>query len=241
MYKFLILFFLISTSTFAVDIENKEQAIDEQHLELLKKSNSKLEIQNEILRGSANDIQLMYFAALGFSSTFLLAFLGVNVYFSRTKFEEERKSLESLYNVKLAEVSLKLEESTNEKFTEINQDIEELVNSRVKSLQKKIDLQDEAIKNEKLRMKLVVCELESQIITTESTLVRKYIEIAVLANQSDRDWMVGEYLLKADDLISKGVKIGSMTLSKNITMLRSLPEHHEKLINKIESNLVGAE
>lgn len=102
---------VLSIQTHAKDTTKIEQEQSKAEITLLKENFRILEAQNEILRGSAHDIQLMYLSALGFSATFLITFLGVNVYFSRTKFEEERKSLESLYEAKSKEQLLRLEEA----------------------------------------------------------------------------------------------------------------------------------
>ncbi|WP_412495486.1 hypothetical protein BCV29_16900 [Vibrio cyclitrophicus] len=116
------------------------------NVELLQDKIRLLEAQNEILLSSTSDIQFMYLAALAFAATFLLAFLGVNVYFNKSKYEEERKLLESLYESNVKDLANLNESEIQNKLTNIKNDLHESlegkierVNSIIDSLEKSLD------------------------------------------------------------------------------------------------------
>ncbi|CAH6896890.1 exported hypothetical protein [Vibrio chagasii] len=241
MYKYLllvlVLFSLHSHAEQKELVESSERYINVE-VEVLKDNIRVLEAQNEILLSSSKDIQLMYLAALGFSATFLITFLGVNVYFSRTKFEEERKSLENLYEIKSKEQLIKLEETLHSSINEVKESIPKTVSEKIKPLTSSLESYSQKLENEKLRVDLELIILKIGSTTTKSTLVRLYIEAANLANKRKQDWRVGEFLLEADQLLSKGTKIGSVSVSDTMVTLRTFPKHHEKLVSSIETKLV---
>lgn len=241
MYKYLLLvlvFFSLYSHAGKEELVESSSKHRNAEIEVLKDNLRVLEAQNEILLSSSKDIQLMYLSALGFSATFLITFLGVNVYFSRTKFEEERKLLENLYEVKSKEQLMKLEETLHSSITEVKEIIPTTISQRIKPLTGSMERYSRKLEKEKLRVDLELIMLKIGSTTTESTLVRLYIEAASLANQRDQDWRVANFLLEADQLLSKGAKIGSLSVSDTIVMLRTFPKHHEKLVSSIETKLV---
>ncbi|WP_422767521.1 hypothetical protein ACOX9X_07100 [Photobacterium leiognathi subsp. mandapamensis] len=241
MYKYLLLVLVLFSLHSHAEQEELVESADRHkraEIEVLKDNIRVLEAQNEILKSSSKDIQLMYLAALGFSATFLITFLGVNVYFSRTKFEEERKSLENLYEVKSKEQLMKLEETLHSSINEVKESIPTTVSQKIKPLTGSLERYSKKLEKEKLRVDLELIILTIGSTTTESTLVRLYIEAASLANQREQDWRVGDFLLEADQLLSKGAKIGSLSVADTMVTLRTFPKHHEKLVSSIETKLV---
>lgn len=229
---------MICPAAASADDAPKSALEQSNQLSLLKEKIGVLEAQNEIFRESAQDIQLMYLAALAFSGTFLITFLGVNVYFSSTKFEEERKSLESLYKMKSEAQLFKLEEALNHHVEEIKKTIPEIVKKQIDPLSHSIDKQSKKMLSEQLRVDLELKLIEIELTTTESTLVRYYIEASVLANKLEEDWRIGEYLLKVEKLLTGGARVTEIAISDMVIKLRGLPAHHEILVNRIESQIL---
>ena len=102
-----------------------------------------------------------------------------------------------------------------------------------------VELQSNRLNAEELRVDLGLLMLNIKVTTTEATLVRMYIEAASLANKMKQDWRVGNFLLEADKLLSKGVKIESLSFADTIGKLQAYPEHHEILVTRIKEKLVA--
>ena len=60
---------------------------------ILKENIIRLEEQNKILLSTNSDIRSSYYWALSFCATFLILFLGVNIYFFRNRFNEDKEFL----------------------------------------------------------------------------------------------------------------------------------------------------
>lgn len=133
----------------------------------------KLEEQNKILKSSSSDLRNSYYWALGFSATFLLVFLGINLYSANRRFDDEKNNFEKMLNNKIANEILTINkiieehhfqntgiikneihkiESKNDEFnkliTEKLSEFNDLNKAKYKELSKKILVNNESIKTE---------------------------------------------------------------------------------------------
>ncbi|UPR30023.1 hypothetical protein IS519_01710 [Vibrio crassostreae] len=209
-------------------------------IELLQDKIRLLEVQNEILASSTSDIQFMYLAALAFAATFLIAFLGVNVYFTKSKYEEERRSLESLFKSNVKELSNLNKTEIQQKLEEIQTDLNESLVSSNERTNSRIDLLKRSLGHEKLNREFDLCKVEIKCTDIKATKARLYIRAALLANELGRDSTVADQLISLNELMNEGAKIGSLSVSDAIKNLRSLPNHHEQLVEKLERKIIAA-
>lgn len=138
----------------------------------------KLEEQNKILKSSSSDLRNSYYWALGFSATFLLVFLGINLYSANRRFDDEKNNFETMLNNKIANEILTINkiieeyhfqnigiiknkiheiESKNDEFnkliTEKLSEFNDLNKAKYKELNKKILVNNESIKTETDKLK----------------------------------------------------------------------------------------
>lgn len=138
----------------------------------------KLEEQNKILKSSSSDLRNSYYWALGFSATFLLVFLGINLYSANRRFDDEKNNFEKMLNNKIANEILTINkiieehhfqntgiikneihkiESKNDEFnkliTEKLSEFNDLNKAKYKELNKKILVNNESIKTETDKLK----------------------------------------------------------------------------------------
>ena len=138
----------------------------------------KLEEQNKILKSSSSDLRNSYYWALGFSATFLLVFLGINLYSANRRFDDEKNNFEKMLNNKIANEILTINkiieehhfqntgiikneihkiESKNDEFnkliTEKLSEFNDLNKAKYKELSKKILVNNESIKTETDKLK----------------------------------------------------------------------------------------
>lgn len=138
----------------------------------------KLEEQNKILKSSSSDLRNSYYWALGFSATFLLVFLGINLYSTNRRFDDEKNNFETMLNNKIANEILTINkiieeyhfqnigiiknkiheiESKNDEFnkliTEKLSEFNDLNKAKYKELNKKILVNNESIKTETDKLK----------------------------------------------------------------------------------------
>jgi len=227
---------LFATKALSSDVI-KEKSFE---IELLKNKIRELEIQNEIFFSSASDVQLMYLAALAFAATFLIAFLGINIYFTKSKYEEERKLLESLFESKVIELSTLTQSEIREKSDEAKEELEESFVRQIGYVKSRVELLKKKLTEEELLREYKIVQLEIKCTEVRATKARLHIKVAVLANKLGRDSQVAESLIQLSELLSQGAKIDSLSISWAIKDLRSLPEHHEKLIEQIEKQIISS-
>ncbi|MBA5764678.1 hypothetical protein H2O73_20150 [Vibrio sp. 404] len=209
-------------------------------VELLQEKIRVLEIQNEILSSTSSDIQMMYFAALAFAATFLIAFLGVNIYFTRSKFEEERKLLENLFEAKGKELSVFTQAEIEEHLVNIKSELRQDFEQSIKSLEAGISRQKERLTEEVLEREYQHLKLEIACTDVEATKARLHIALCVAANKLDRDTQIANNLIQLNELLSKGAQINSLSVSRAIKDLRTLPGHHAKLVEQVENKIIQA-
>ncbi|MFA0207659.1 hypothetical protein AB4536_12195 [Vibrio cyclitrophicus] len=209
-------------------------------VELLQEKIRLLEAQNEILLSSTNDIQFMYLAALAFAATFLLAFLGVNVYFTKSKYEEERRLLESLFESNVKDLANLNKNDIKNKLEKIKADLNESVEGSIGKVNFRIDFFEKSLEKEKLNREYDSCNLEIKCTTVKATKARLYIRAAILSNKLGWDSSLADHLVSLSEVLNDGTKIGSHSISEAIKDLRSLPGHHKKLIEQIETKIIAA-
>ncbi|MCJ8283404.1 MAG: hypothetical protein MJK14_27365 [Rivularia sp. ALOHA_DT_140] len=115
--------FFLGLLSFA--IAQEKSSLPNANIKELKVMNIQLIEQNKILKKSIDTTQSIYFSALGFAATFLIAFLGVNVYFSKSRADEQRRLHESRIDTKFSKL-----EATNKENIELK--VKELVDVNTK-------------------------------------------------------------------------------------------------------------
>ncbi|MEW4341623.1 hypothetical protein AB1J03_09740 [Vibrio diabolicus] len=113
---------------------------DEAVLEELNIQNIELSAQNQELKRSIATNQSIYFGALGFSGAFLIAFLGVNIYFSKTRADEDRAKIEAVLDERLKQATLKMKSELIDDLNKLKNENEQLISSHKREIISLTDL-----------------------------------------------------------------------------------------------------
>ncbi|MGD6734890.1 hypothetical protein ACP5PY_00340 [Photobacterium leiognathi subsp. mandapamensis] len=224
---------VVSFQAIAQTESESTQAISDLRVQIIR-----LEEQNKILITSNNDIRSSYYWALGFSATFLILFLGVNIYFFRNRFDEDKEfllnSIKDKFNLieknnqqviasEMAVFDAKLEMTFKTKSEQLTKYYDSSVSSNSTAIQRLL------IEVTELKLKNVISDgCKPNILTGYLALAKETLKLG-----SSYDWKTSECLSKAKELMDEGVKIEPMELPELITFINSLPEQFSGVSEEI--------
>ncbi|WP_166370887.1 hypothetical protein [Psychromonas sp. SA13A] len=212
-------------------------------MELLYESNIRLMEQNRILQSTASDLRSTYHWALGFSATFLLLFLGVNIYFFRNRYNEEKEYLLMHIDDSIEIKKTEIDTSLANKLSEVESKLENKVSSQIefslaKVLQKiKLNANDiQLCKVEALKLKLINTNNSGVKENILSENFRLAVEIRMLSGKS-WDWDVSNVLENINALLLEGTKFDPMEMPEVSTFLNNLPAQFTDQVTKIRFSI----
>lgn len=218
-----------------------EQLDNEIIISQLKEKNIRLEEQNKILISSASDLRASYYWSLSFAATFLLLFLGVNIYFFRNRYNEDKEYLLKHIDAKLLEGKNNAQKETSKKLLELEGKFEKIIADKVRSsisgINSKIDVIHSNIKYNKI--KILEVEIEQTKKTgVEVTLLSQYFQLAQevkTLNSNGWDWKLSDCLVEITKLLEKGVEIETGDLPELSDFLNNLPNQFSDAVHKIRT------
>ncbi|RLC96171.1 MAG: hypothetical protein DRI46_14065 [Chloroflexi bacterium] len=234
--------FLISPLE-AKDVQSIENNNLDATLSVLKEKNIRLEEQNKILIHTSTELRNSYYWALGFSATFLLLFLGVNIYFFRNRYNEDKEYL-------LKHVDSKLHEGANEMRNYVSKQLHNL-ESRLEKVSVKAVKQSINDINAKINNlhsiigmnKIDIIELEieqTKLSGVQANVLRSYVDIIQELRKLDNcgwDWKISDYLSEVCELLKEGVKFNSSELPEVSSLLNGLPNQFDDIVYKIRNHM----
>ena len=209
---------------------------------ILKENIIRLEEQNKILLSTTSDMRSSYHWALGFCATFLILFLGVNIYFFRNRFNEDKefllnkiedkfKGAESsnldLIKAEMSKFDKKLETSFKQKANELSKNYKASVASNLNKIQYlSVQVKDLELENTKAN-------------GCKPNILTGYFHLAEETHKlgSGFDWQLSECLVEARKLLDEGVEIESMEYPEVTTFLNSLPSQFNDVVEAIRKYL----
>ncbi len=217
------------------------QELDAERLIELNEQVIRLEEQNNILSESQRELRQVYMWALGFSGTFLLAFLGVNIYFTRTKYQEDRaanlRHIEDNLKLRTEELGNKFEvfeKNTIEEIENFNKKFESLTNNKIKDSSAAIRNLIDALDYRLSDLEVEVTEMKG---TDANTITACFEFIERLKTRSGYDWRIITLLEKVENLIDNGCKISSFEKGDYITILDKLPANCKGIASRVKGKV----
>ncbi|MGY3964687.1 hypothetical protein [Aeromonas veronii] len=230
----MILIFVFSCKSgfiFANTTQNQPQ----EQIKEISALNIRLQEQNEMLKLSIENYNSIIFSALGFAGTFLITFLGVNVYFVKNRVDEDKKNLERM-----------IEDKNKENFIELSNSITKIIDEHIDHLDKKTSSQAAVIST----------QLKAEIRTIDQKI--KYIHYDLAVNEYEKelcdgnkltaainlikcseavsfDWRTSQTLTEIKTLLKTGARYSASELPDVFKVLRDISEPNKKLAVDIET------
>ncbi len=228
----------------AVDeVANNKQESD--YVIELKINKIKLEEQNKLLKSSLNDLRASYYWSLSFAATFLLLFLGVNVYFFRNRYKDDKEYLLQKIDAeskKIIESSCDLIESKVDGLkSEVSRHISENLKKSVSGMESKVSSLSNDIQNS--RVDIIKLNIENTKRTgVKANVLRKYFELFRESRKLKGphwDWQVSEGLEEMYKLLCDGAEFDPSESSEVSGFLNGLPEKFSDGVHKVRTKLRG--
>lgn len=230
------------------------QQLEDQNSVGLSEQVVRLEEQNRILIESQKELRQVYLWALGFAATFLLTFLGVNVYFATARFNRDKNSLvESIDNkidLKGSELDLVIQDRMariDSKFEASESKLSDLVRTEVaNTIDPKVNKINNSLGNlrfaNKRRVYDIAC-LKYELLKDNGpkpTVLDRLFDVAEAANTIEWGWHVSKCLDEICTLIDAGTNIPSSDIPDRIKFLEKLPAEHDDMVQRIRAKIRGS-
>jgi len=236
---------MIVLSTTSLSAESKKEITQNESevIVLLKEKNLRLEEQNKFLITYTTELRNSYYWALGFAGTFLVLFLGVNIYFLRNKSEEDKERLTAHFDLIINEKTSLILQRVDKKIDDSQRLLHEIsdksvkettfpINNSISSLTEKI----QENKIEILELKLKNHEssgVKGNILSAHFRLAQEVRKLTT----SYWDWKVSDSLEEGYKLLEQGVEFDSGELPEITAFLNNLPKQFSDLAHKIRKKL----
>ena len=237
MRKFLLLVAMFLGSI-SLTMAQGNNSLPNVNLEELKVQNIQLIEQNKMLQTSLDKTQNVYFSALGFAATFLIAFLGINVYFSKSRADEDREVLESFIDKRFAELELAVKEKIQNETQHIEQKVNDLVDVNTKKVAKELKFRITASDSSILGLNLKVACIEFDLADCAGNKMSRAINVIEHSEVLERDWKTADMLTEVRKFLNSGTSFHSTELPEVFRILKSIRESNKQLALKVEQIIV---
>ncbi len=236
--------FIISTiilafvlTPFQVSAELSDQSNNEAIILDLREANLRLEEQNKMLKSSSSELKTSYYAALSFSATFLVLFLGINVYFFRSRYSEDKNYLQQHIDVNVdSKMNL-----VNDSFKTLEGQLESAIKEHTAvavaqhtaPLKSQISSLQSSNRYHSVDIKLLKIKLEE----TPSNKIRLLLSLAKDYKLLNWDYQLSETLVDIRELLKEGATFDSSDLPELEGFLNSLSNKYTTTISQIRTQL----
>ncbi|MFL7028341.1 hypothetical protein [Vibrio cyclitrophicus] len=236
MKKIIILLFL--GAVFSLPIQAESKGI----LEDLKIQNIELAAQNIELRNSIATNQSIYFGALGFSGAFLIVFLGVNIYFSKTRADEDRDKIESLLKERLNQATLLMKNELKVDLDLIKVQHKEMIGAYRENILKELNTKAESTESQikYLDYRITIIDYEALSDSSSSKLVSA-MKVIKKAEDIGWEWKTASMLTKVESHLDTGLKFYPAELSDVFTQLSNIKFPNNSLAKKLEAKILSTQ
>ena len=161
-FKIMLIFVFACTSffTFAETTNTNQQ----EQIKELSEQNIRLQEQSKMLKSSIDNYNNIIFSSLGFAGTFLIAFLGVNIYFMKNRADEDKKNIEQMIKEKNKESLMKLSKFITKEINKNIGNLENKISSQTASISSQVKTEFDSIdrKIKHIHYNLAVNEYEKE-------------------------------------------------------------------------------
>jgi len=203
----------------------------------LKEANVRLEEQNKMLKASSVELRNSYYSSLAFAATFLIVFLGINIYFFRNRFNEDKNYLlqhiDNEISSKLALTDDFFEKQEQKMVKVIEDQVSKDITGHIASLNGKIgSLQSE---NRYLTVDIILLKIKNE--KTPSNKLTLLMSLSKNYHSLKWDLQLSDTLVEIRDLLEAGASYDSSQLPELARFLDSLPQEFETTIKQVRSRL----
>lgn len=224
----------------------KEQKNSETTISLIKEKNIRLEEQNKILISSSSELRTSYYWSLGFAATFLLLFLGVNIYFFRNRYNEDKEYLLNHIDLKLNEGAIQTREEITNQFIELEKKLGDMAVEKVKQSISSMNSRINSIHEHTQENTIAILDLEVEHLIRygcDANLITGYFRLAQEIKKLKSphwDWKMSGCLENIGKLLEKNIEFDSGELPDVSSFLNGLPEQFDDAVFKIKNRLRSA-
>tara|TARA_R110001606_G_scaffold382655_1_gene544550 strand:- start:131 stop:775 length:645 start_codon:yes stop_codon:yes gene_type:complete len=189
----------------------------------LQEANIRLEEQNKILSESVSEFRVYLFSSLGFSATFLIVFLGVNIYFLRNRYTEDKVML------------LQTIENKINQFEGKSLDRYEVAKKQQKEeISREIDQKSKKLEIENIYRRIDITCLQLKLEENLSICLSKYFKLAEDYNLLNWEMQLSDSLHQIIKLLNQGGEYDSSEYPEVYTFLDKLPVNFSTQAKKIK-------
>lgn len=234
------LIFVFACTSFFTFAETTNTNQQEQIKEL-SEQNIRLQEQSKMLKSSIDNYNNIIFSSLGFAGTFLIAFLGVNIYFMKNRADEDKKNIEQIIKEKNKESLMKLSKFITKEINKNIGNLENKISSQTASISSQVKTEFDSIdrKIKHIHYNLAVNEYEKEQCSdsklTSTINIIKHSEVAGFT------WKTSKTLTEMQSLLKSGGKYDPSELPDVFNVLRKISEPNKKLALEVETLILRAE
>ncbi|EOZ5531396.1 hypothetical protein ACQSNA_003356, partial [Vibrio metschnikovii] len=184
-----------------------------------------------------SELKNSYYAALSFSATFLVLFLGINVYFFRSRYSEDKNYLQQHLDVNVdSKMNL-----VNDAFKALEGQLESAIKEHaavavakhIAPLKIEVSLLQSSIRRKSVEIKLLKIKLEK----TPSNKITLLLSVAKDYKSLNWVYQLSETLVEIRDLLKEGATFDSSDLPDLEGFLNSLSSEYSTTISQIRTHL----
>ncbi|MFW1297765.1 hypothetical protein ACEWA9_14510 [Vibrio parahaemolyticus] len=217
-------------------------ASPESELEALKRQNIELAAQNTELRQSISTSQSIYFGALGFSGAFLIAFLGVNIYFSKTRADEDREKLEALLSERLKQSTLLMKNEVKDDLDKIKTQHLEIIEGHKDKIVNDFNKTFDELKSERKYIDYRMTVIEYDALSDDSSnKLTQAMKVIAKAEAIGWEWKTASMLAQVEKHLEIGLKFYPSEMSDALRQLSQIKSPNDALAKKVESKILSIE
>ncbi len=228
------------------------QIVDEEHRPVsnLRVQIARQETLQRSLKEQNRDLLNTIRRAFGLAPLFLVAVIGLIIYFTHRRYEKDKLLLICVIKSEIAKMKSEIESrysglessgSTQPKSKSLEQSIRNIAESITSEAVKPIDERTKILMGSRLMLQMDISALQAQQHMDKGQLtnaIRCWIDVAQKAWVVEWNWRVAHALDRVNYLLNKGAKI---TLASSRTelnaFLQSLPKQFEPLVKAIQSKI----
>jgi len=239
------------SSTVSKDSPNSRasiQIVDEEHRSIanLRVQIARQETLQRPLKEQNQDLLNTVRRAIGLAPLFLVAVIGLIIYFTHRRYEKDKLLLMCIIKSKVAKIKsrysdLESSDGLQIKTTSLEQSIRNIAESITSEAIKPIDERTKLLMGSRLMLQMDISTLQAEQHMDKGQLtnaIRCWIDVAQKAWAVEWNWRVAHALDRINYLLNKGAKI---TLASSKTelnaFLQSLPPQFEPLVKAIQSKI----
>lgn len=246
-YFFFFILLIFMNASFSQTLNSDSTSTSEYYklqIELLKEKN------NDLLNYQNNLTETLHWA-LGFGATFLILFLGINIYFLKTRYNEDKENILKHIEDNINLRSKELEDHIGKKYLEFENKWSDVVknvedisskifDSKINTVKGSLSSLHKQIQN----LRINIYDVDRKVLEIDApkdTLLRTIFDQTKLLKEindySYWGWKISVNLGLIEKLISEGAKFDSFDLPDVTKLLDSLPSEYKDAIHRVREKI----